>query len=54
MFEDAYVKHRHWYKVTYVDDQLEPAVDDAVDWAESFLAEFRAYQTATLPWLKKQ
>lgn len=53
MFEDAYAKHRHWHKVTYTDDELESAVEEAVAWAEGFLGEFRAYQTATLPWLKK-
>lgn len=53
MFEDAYAKHRHWHKVTYADGQLGPAAADAAKWAEGFLAEFRAYQAATLPWLKK-
>lgn len=53
MFEDAYAKHRHWHKVTYSDGQLGPAVEEAVKWAESFIGEFRAYQAATLPWLKK-
>lgn len=53
MFEDAYAKHRHWHKVTYVDGQLGTAVEDAVKWAESFLGEFRAYQAAALPWLRK-
>lgn len=53
MFEDAYGKHKHWHKVAYDADQFEPAVEAAVAWAESFLAEFHAYQVATLPWLKK-
>ncbi len=53
MFEDAYAKHRHWHKVTYEEDKLESAVEQAVAWAEAFLAEFRAYQAAALPWLKK-
>src|SRR5882672_5384210 len=29
MFEDAYAKHRHWYKLTYKDDELERAVEEA-------------------------
>jgi hypothetical protein len=53
MFEDAYAKHRHWHKVTYADDKLESAVEEAVAWAESFLKDFRAYQAATLPWFRK-
>lgn len=53
MFEDTYAKHRHWYKVTYEEEKLESAVEQAVAWAETFLAEFRAYQAAALPWLKK-
>ena len=53
MFEDAYAKHRHWHKITYAGDKLGAAVEDAVAWAESFLDEFRVYQAATLPWLKK-
>jgi hypothetical protein len=53
MFEDAYAKHRHWHKITYAEDKLGAAVEDAVAWAESFLDEFRVYQAATLPWLKK-
>ncbi len=53
MFEDAYAKHRHWHKLTYDGDGLESAVDEAVAWAEKFLGEFRDYQAATLPWLRK-
>ena len=53
MFEDAYAKHRHWHKVTYAQDNLEPAVQQAAAWAEGFLGEFRAYQIAMLPWLNK-
>ncbi len=29
MFEDAYAKHRHWHKLTYEDDKLENAVEEA-------------------------
>jgi hypothetical protein len=52
MFEDAYAKHRHWHKMTYEQDALPSAVDQAVAWAETFLGEFRAYQAAALPWLR--
>jgi len=54
MFEDAYAKHRHWHKLVYAQGELEPAVAEATAWAESFLGEFRTYQAATLPWLKKK
>jgi hypothetical protein len=53
MFEDAYAKHRHWHKIVYAEENLEPAVKQAAAWAESFLGEFRAYQAVALPWLKK-
>lgn len=53
MFEDAYAKHKHWHKLTYRLGEIEPAVDQAVAWAEKFVAEFADYQIATLPWLKK-
>jgi hypothetical protein len=53
MFEDAYAKHKHWHKLTYRLSEIEPAVDQAVAWAEKFVAEFADYQIATLPWLKK-
>lgn len=53
MFEDAYAKHKHWQKIEYKDDALEDAVAQAAAWAERFVRDFRDYQTATLPWLKK-
>lgn len=53
MFEDAYAKHRHWHKLEYTEDTLEAAVEQAAAWAEKFVADFRDYQAATLPWLKK-
>lgn len=54
MFEDAYAKHRHWHKVTYKDDELENAVEQAAAWAEKFRGEFGDYQALKLPWLKKE
>jgi len=54
MFEDAYAKHRHWHKLTYKDDKLENAVEQAADWAEQFVGEFGDYQATKLPWLKKK
>jgi hypothetical protein len=54
MFEDAYAKHRHWHKLTYKDDQLENAVEQAAAWAEEFRGEFGDYQVLKLPWLKKK
>jgi hypothetical protein len=54
MFEDAYAKHKHWHKVTYKDDELEHAVEQAAAWAEKFVDEFAKYQAATLPWLSKK
>ena len=54
MFEDAYAKHRHWHKLTYKDDQLENAVEQAAAWAEKFRSEFGDYQALNLPWLKKK
>jgi len=54
MFEDAYAKHRHWHKLTYKDDKLENAVEQAADWAEKFVGEFGDYQATKLPWLKKK
>jgi hypothetical protein len=53
MFEDAYAKHRHWHKLTYKDDALENAVEQAAAWAEKFVSEFGNYQVAKLPWFKK-
>jgi hypothetical protein len=52
MFEDAYAKHKHWHKITYLDRSLEDAVQEAAAWAERFVGEFAAHQAATLPWLK--
>jgi len=54
MFEDAYLKHRHWKKITYADGGLDEAVDAAAKWAEEFVREFGVYQKATLPWLRSQ
>jgi hypothetical protein len=54
MFEDAYAKHRHWHKLTYEDDKLENAVEEAAVWAEAFRTEFCDYQAAKLLWLKKK
>jgi len=54
MFEDAYAKHRHWHKLTYKDDELENAVEQAAAWAEKFVGEFGNYQAMKLPWLKKK
>jgi len=51
--EDAYAKHRHWHKVVYAEEKLEPAVEQAASRAESFLGEFRACLAAALPRLKK-
>jgi hypothetical protein len=53
MFEDAYAKHRHWHKIVYAEEKLEPAVEEAIAWAEAFLQEFRDFQASALPWLKK-
>jgi hypothetical protein len=53
MFEDAYAKHSHWYKLTYRDHELEHAVEKAAAWAEKFVGEFTEYQIANLPWLKR-
>jgi hypothetical protein len=52
MFEDAYKKHPYWHKLTYKDNELEHAVEQAAAWAEKFVGEFADYQAATLPWLK--
>jgi hypothetical protein len=52
--EDAYAKHRHWHKLTYKDDELENAVEQAAAWAEKFVGEFGNYQAMKLPWLKKK
>jgi hypothetical protein len=54
MFEDAYAKHRHWHKLTYKDDALENAVEQAAAWAEKFVGEFGECQAMKLPWLKKK
>jgi hypothetical protein len=52
MFEDAYAKHAHWHKLTYENNQLESAVEQAAAWAERFVRDFAAYQEANLPWLR--
>jgi hypothetical protein len=54
MFEDAYAKHKHWQKLTYKDDELEHAVEQAAAWAEAFVSEFGGYQAEKLPWLKSK
>jgi hypothetical protein len=54
MFEDAYAKHKHWYKLPYNDTELEHAVELAAAWAEKFVGEFADYQAAHLPWLDKK
>jgi len=53
MFEDAYAKYKHWYKLIYDDARLEGAVEEAATWAEKFLVDFADYQLANLPWLKR-
>jgi len=52
MFEDAYLKHKHWHKINYKDADLEQAIEEGVLWAEDFVRQFADYQTATLPWRK--
>jgi len=54
MFEDAYAKHRHWWKLEYKETELEQAIDVAVEWAEKFVRDFIDYQEKTLPWLSKK
>ncbi|MGO9019648.1 MAG: hypothetical protein ACLQVJ_15000 [Syntrophobacteraceae bacterium] len=54
MFEDAYAKHKHWHKLTYLDKELENAVEQAALWAEKFVGEFADYQAARLPWVSKR
>ena len=54
MFEDAYLKHRHWHKVTYAEAELGEAVDAAAAWAEEFVRAFAEGQLAALPWLQKR
>ena len=54
MFEDAYAKHRHWHKLSYKDDELENAVEQAAAWAEKFVGKFGSYQVRKLPWLRKK
>jgi hypothetical protein len=54
LFEDAYGKHKHWHKVTYVAEDLEKAVQRGVAWAEKFVADFAGFQIATLPWMAKK
>lgn len=54
MFEDAYAKHRHWHKLSYKDDELENAVEQAAAWAEKFVRKVGNYQVLKLPWLKKK
>ena len=53
MFEDAYVKHKHWKKFLYTSDTLENDIKKAVTWAEEFIREFGQFQKATLPWFRK-
>ena len=52
MFEDAFAKHKHWHKLSYSRDQLEQAVEKGAIWAEGFIKDFAAYQSAKLPWMK--
>ncbi len=54
MFEDAYAKHRHWHKLTYKNDHLQNAVEQAAAWSEKLRGEFGDYQALNLPWLKKK
>jgi len=54
MFEDAYVKHNHWHKMTYEKDELNDVVERAAAWAEEFVREFADNQNATLPWLRSK
>ena len=54
MFDDAYLKHRHWHKVTYAEAELDAAVDTAAAWAEEFVRAFAEGQVAALPWLQKR
>ena len=54
MFEDAYAKHKHWYKLEYREGDLEHAVDMAAEWAEKFVRDFADYQVKVLPWLGKK
>jgi len=54
MFEDAYAKHKHWHRLTYKNDELEHATEQAAAWAEKFVGKFAAEQAARLPWLKKK
>ena len=54
MFEDAYAKHKHWHKLTYKENKLEDAVEQAAAWAEKFVGEFAAYQVTKLPWLRRK
>ena len=51
MFEDAYLKHRHWHKIEYLNGTLLQATRDAAKWAEGFVATFTADQKRALPWL---
>jgi hypothetical protein len=52
MFEDAYAKHAHWHKLTYENNHLESAVEQAAAWAERFVRDFAAYQEKNLPWFR--
>ena len=54
MFEDAYAKHKRWHKLTYKENKLEDAVEQAAAWAEKFVGEFAAYQVTKLPWLRRK
>jgi len=54
MFEDAYVKHNHWHKMTYEKDELNDVVERAAAWAEEFVREFADNQKVTLPWLRSK
>jgi hypothetical protein len=52
MFEDAYAKHKHWHKVTYLENELEGAVERASRWAEEFVRAYTDFQIKALPWLR--
>jgi hypothetical protein len=51
MFEDAYAKHNHWWKIIYPEGEIEQAVEHAATWAEEFSKRFARYQIDHLPWL---
>ena len=51
MFEDAYLKHRHWHKIEYPNGALPQTTREAAQWAEGFAATFTADQKRKPPWL---